>query len=176
VLERFYAKRGLACPALERLDEKDVPQPYKRLLVHSADMTPTLEGFYEQPLGIRVLGREVQPDVYEREVLLTVSSRTRPVGYGAICIFLSHLPARARRCVLEEQRPLGNILMGEGIPHLSWPQACFRTQSDPHIRGLLGLSHNCELYGRRNVLLDGSRHLIADVIEILSPIENHSPL
>jgi hypothetical protein len=176
LLERCYAKRGLVLPGLERLDEQDVPQPYKRLLVHSSDMTPTLEGFYQQRLGIKVLERELHEQSYEREVLLTVPTRASPVAYGAICIFLKYLPPAARRCVLEEQRPLGNILLGEGVPHLSWPQAFFRVESDRHMRSVLGLQRSCDLYGRRNVLLDGSRHLIADVIEILGPVEDHTPL
>src|SRR5262249_48961844 len=150
VLENFYVKRSLPCPTLERLKENEVPQPYRRLLVHSSDMTPTLENFYEQSLGIKVLGRELRPEVYEREVLLTISTAARPVAYGAICIFLNYLPPVARRCVLEEQRPLGNILIGEGVPHLSWPQAFFRLQSDPNIESVLGLSQTCQLFGRRN--------------------------
>lgn len=176
LLERCYTKRGFRSPNLERLDEADVPQPYKNLLVHSSDMTPTLEGFFRQRLGIRVLGRELHNDLYEREVLLTIAPHAKVVGYGAICIFLNYLPASARRAVLEEQRPLGNILLSEGVAHMSWPQAFFRIRSDPHTHAVLGLTGPCELFGRRNVLLDGSRHLLADVIEILAPVENHTHL
>jgi hypothetical protein len=72
--------------------------------------------------------------------------------------------------VLEEQRPLGNILQTEAIAHLSWPQAFFKIQSDPHLSHVLHCSQPGELYGRRNVLLDGSRRLLAEVIEILAPV------
>ena len=71
--------------------------------------------------------------------------------------------------MLEEQRPLGNILQRDAIPHLSWPQAFFRVQSDSHLGHVLYLSEPAVLYGRRNVLLDGSRRLLAEVIEILAP-------
>ena len=71
--------------------------------------------------------------------------------------------------MLQEQRPLGDILHGEAIPHLSWPQAFFRLKSDAHAGAALGLRHPGFLYGRRNVLLDGSRRLLAEVIEVLAP-------
>src|SRR5438552_902278 len=126
LLERFYARAGLTLPPLERLKDGEVPRPYKALLVHSQDMTPTLENFYRQPLGLTVLSRERHNDSYYREVILTVENGARPVAYGAIRIHLDHLPPAVRQRVLEEHRPFGNILQGESLPHISWPQAFFR--------------------------------------------------
>jgi chorismate-pyruvate lyase len=116
-----------------------------------------------------VLSREQHESSYLREVVLKSAHDGRPVEYGVIRICLDHLPAPASRRVLEEQRPLGNILQTEAIPHLSWPQAFFSIQPDSHLNRLLGLARRDRLYGRRNVLLDGSRRLLAEVIEILAP-------
>jgi len=169
LLERFYESTGLSLPILRELKGKEVPQPYRALLVHSSDMTPTLERFYGQTLRLRVLSRERQDDSYKREVILWLAEDTRPVEYGVIRIFLDRLPPAARRLVLQEQRPLGDILRGEAIPHLSWPQAFFRLKADAHAGAALGLRHAGFVYGRRNVLLDGSRRLLAEVIEVLAP-------
>ena len=155
---------------MEQLKADSVPQPYDKLLVHSSDMTPTLEGFYQRRLGLSVLSRELEGEEYLREVVLTLADSGQPVSYGVIRICLGHLPEPARARVLQEQRPMGHILSSEGIPHISWPQAFFRIQSDSHTNPLLHLSHTCDLYGRRNVLLDGSRRLLAEVIEILAPV------
>ena len=170
MLQRFYARTGLSAPVLRELKAADVPQPYQALLVHSSDMTPTLARFYGQELGLRVLGRERQADSYKREVILWLAEDARPVEYGVIRIRLDRLPPAARRLVLEEQRPLGDILQGEAIPHLSWPQAFFRLKADAHAGAALGMQRPGFLYGRRNVLLDGSRRLLADVIEVLAPV------
>jgi chorismate-pyruvate lyase len=170
LLEHFYAKLGLPLPGLHELKDEEMPQPYKGLLVHSSDMTPTLEAFYRQPMRLTVLTREHQDYAYLREVVLKCAHDARPVEYGVIRICLDHLPAPARLRVLEEQRPLGNILQSEVIPHLSWPQAFFRIHSDSHLGHVLYLSQPGTLYGRRNVLLDGSRRLLAEVIEILAPV------
>jgi chorismate-pyruvate lyase len=170
LLERFYERAGLSLPVLHEVKANEIPQPYKSLLVHSADMTPTLEGFYGQPLRLTVLSRERQDDSYRREVILWLADAARPVEYGVIRICLDRLPMAARRLVLEERRPLGSILQSEAIPHLSWPQAFFRLKADPHARAALRLPQPGELYGRRNVVLDASRRLLADVIEVLAVV------
>ena len=170
LLEHFYSRHGLPLPRLERVKGLQVPQPYRKLLVHSSDMTPTLEGFYGQRLGLRVLSRRRFEDSYYREVTLFLEPDLRPVEYGVIRIYLEHLPAPARQRVLGEQTPLGTILHREGVPHLGWPQSFFRTETDPNTCKALCVVGERELYGRRNVLLDGSRRLIADVIEILAPV------
>jgi chorismate-pyruvate lyase len=169
LLERFYGKLGLPLPALLEVSGSEMPQPYRDLLVHSADMTPTLEAFYHQPMRLSVLTREQHDSYYLREVVLKSAEDSRPVEYGVIRISLNHLPPPASLRVLEEQRPLGNILQKEGIPHLSWPQSFFSVQPDSHLGHVLYLSQPGLLYGRRNVLLDGSRRLLAEVIEILAP-------
>ena len=170
LLQRFYAPTGLAVPALEELKGAEVPLPYQSLLVHSWDMTPTLTRFYGQPLRLRVFGREHVHNIYKREVILWLTEDGRPVEYGVIRIHLDRLPLSAQRLILQEERPLGDILQSEAIPHLSWPQAFFRLKADAHTGSALALSRPSLLYGRRNVLLDGSRQLFADVIEVLAPV------
>lgn len=172
LLERFYKRMTLPLPSVAHLKDHEVPQPYQRLLVHSHDMTPTLEAFYGRPMRIALLSREREEGAYLREVILRPQSEGQPVEYGVIQIYLEHLPEAARQRVLEEERPLGNILQTEAIPHLSWPQAFFRVESDTHMSRVLCLSRPCVLYGRRNILLDDSRRLLADVLEVLAPVDN----
>ncbi len=170
LLERFYGRAGLPAPTLSDLNAEEIPQPYRALLVHSSDMTPTLAGFYGQTPRLRVLRREHRDGTYRREVILWLDEDAQPVEYGVIRICLDRLPESARRLVLEEQRPLGDILQREAIPHLSWPKGFFQVKSDAHAGTALGLWRPGLLYGRRNVLLDGSRRLLAEVIEVLAPV------
>jgi chorismate-pyruvate lyase len=170
LLERFYVRAGLPTPRLERLQAGDVPGPYHGLLVHSSDMTPTLERFYQQRLGLTVLSRERKGDLYYREVVLHLAEDRQPVEYGVIRIYLDHLPPNAREAVVQERSPFGDILRRESIAHLGWPQAYFRLESDLRIGMVLGLIEPTDLFGRRNVLLDEQRRLLAEVIEVLAPI------
>ena len=170
LLEGFYERAGLSSPVLEELEAAAVPQPYQALLVHSSDMTPTLTGYYGQAMKLQVLNREHQNDSYKREITLWLADGSRPVEYGVIRICLDLLPSAARHGVLQEQRPLGEILHRESIPHRSRPNAFFRIKSDAHAGGALGFPRHGFLYGRRNLLLDCSRRLLADVIEVLAPV------
>jgi hypothetical protein len=174
LLERFYERASLPPPSVRELRGREVPQPYQSLLVHSSDMTPTLERFFSHRMALTVLSRELQDSAYLREVILKRANDGAPVEYGVIRICLDHLPPPAARRVLEEQAPFGNILQTEGIPHMSWPQAFFRVESDPHMRTLLHIAQPEVLFGRRNVLLDGSRRLLAEVIEILGPVSGRN--
>jgi chorismate-pyruvate lyase len=169
LLQQFYARARLSLPAFRPLPAAKVPEPYHSLLVHSADMTPTLETYYQTPMGIQVLNRERHDHSYFREVVLRREDNAQPVEYGVIRICLEHLPPAAARRVLEEQHPLGSILQSEAIPHLSWPQAFFRVTVDSHIAGALRTRAAGNVYGRRNVLLDANRRLLAEVIEVLAP-------
>jgi hypothetical protein len=176
LLEGFYAGLGLCLPAVHPLKGEDMPEPYRQLLVHSKDMTPTLEAFYGQPMRLTVLSRHRENEAYLREVLLRPAAASQPVEYGVIRICLDRFPLPARQAVLAESRPLGNILQAEAIPHLSWPQGFFRIEADYHIGGALGVRPPAILHGRRNVLVDGSRRLLAEVIEVLPPVETTQDL
>lgn len=172
LLEHFYARSDSPMIALDRLEGDAVPEPYKALLVHSRDMTPTLEEFYGQKLVLRPLHRELRESAYWREVTLNLTDSSKPIEYGVIRIMLDHFPPRARRMVLDEQRPLGDILRGEAIAHFGWPQTFFAACSDARLGTVLQLPHSSRLYGRRNLLLDGARRILAEVIEVLAPVEN----
>ena len=171
LLEGFYAGLGLCLPAVHPLKGEEMPEPYRQLLVHSDDMTPTLEAFYGQAMRLTVLSRHRENGAYLREVLLRPAASAQAVEYGVIRICLDRFPVLARQAVLAENRPLGNILQTEAMPHLSWPQGFFCLEADYHIGGLLGVRPPASLYGRRNVLVDGSRRLLAEVIEVLPPVE-----
>ena len=45
-LDEFYALAGRTLPAIEQVPGESVPEPYRQLLVHQDDMTPTLEKCY----------------------------------------------------------------------------------------------------------------------------------
>src|SRR5512141_1936639 len=153
LLELCYSRAGFSLPRLKKLDADEVPEPYRRLLVHSNDLTPTLEGYYHDTLRVTVLSRRREDTSYMREVVLQLTGSGKPVVYGVIRIALNHLPPISAKRVLEDQVPFGSILNGDGVAHLSWPQAFFRAEPDAHIQAVLGMRRTSPLYGRRNVLV-----------------------
>jgi chorismate-pyruvate lyase len=166
-LDEFYAAAGQALPPLSQVDGESVPQPYRTLLVHRDDMTPTLEKFHQAPIHLEVLGRRRAGDAYFREVILRLDGSNRPVEFGAIKIHLDRFPAAAREEILREHLPLGHILSEYKISHTSRPSAYLRLASDKLINRVLELTGAQVLYGRRNTLYDPEQRPLAEIIEIL---------
>jgi chorismate-pyruvate lyase len=168
-LSDFYAAAGVELPPIERVSPDAVPEPFKSLLVHADDMTPTLERFHQHVLRIRVLGKRQLGETYLREVVLITEGDEIPVEFGAIRINLALFPAAARDLILAETLPLGRILADCRVPHSSHPSAFLRVQSDALIGSALGLLDPQVLYGRRNTLVDASNRPLAEIVEILPP-------
>ena len=170
-LDEFYAQMGLTLPPLQQVDGEAVPQPFKRLLVHNNDMTPTLEKFHQCDIHLRLLGRRRKGNEYFREVVLLLDDSERSVEFGAIKIYLSLFTRPARRQILEERRPLGHILQECGVKHSSRPRAFLRLASDRFINEALRLTGANVLYGRRNTLSDPQERPLAEIVEILPPAQ-----
>jgi len=168
-LSEFYEQAGLSLPSVARVEGQDIPAPYRSLLVHEHDMTPTLEDAYRRSIQLRVLQYQRRDNVASRQVALVVEGNEKPVAFGAIKMHLEHFPPRARRMVLERKQPLGTILRTQGIEHTSHPDAFVRVTSDAVINGALQLSGSYQLFGRRNVILDSEQRTLAQVVEILPP-------
>lgn len=166
-LSDFYEQSGMPLPRVEHIDGEAMPQPYRALLVHDRDMTPTIMSAHGQNLRLRLIRRERHGDVYARQIALELEDSGTPVLFGAIKIYLDHFAPHARDLVLEGRRPFGSILQDEAIEHSSRPEAYFQIVSDAVVNEALRLSGENTLYGRRNVLWNASRHPLAQVVEIL---------
>ncbi len=170
-LNEFYEQAGLRAPAAARINGRDMPEPYRRLLVHDRDMTPTLEAAYDRKMNLRVLKFALDEEVFSREIVLIPEGSEKPVVFGAIKIYLDEFPAAARDLVLERKYPLGTILEMQGIKHFSRPDGFFEVEADDAINQALGLTGASKLYGRRNVLGNATGRKLAQVLEILPPAQ-----
>ena len=168
-LDEFYAERGAAVPAIDRVEPVEVPEPYRSLLIHKTDMTSTLERFYQETLHIEVLARHVRENEYCRETVLVLDRSKRRVEFGAIQIFLHLFPHGARQEILRARQPLGRILLLFNIPFASRPGAFLRLASDTFIDTALQLQGPQLLHGRRNSLVDARERPLAEIVEILPP-------
>jgi chorismate-pyruvate lyase len=166
-LDDFYKISGQPMPPLSQVEGSKVPEPYKSLLVHQNDMTPTLEKFYERTIHLQVVGRRQTDGAYFREVVLLLDGTEQPVEFGAIKINLDLFPKKAREEILHERLPLGRILHEHKIPHTSRPRAFIKVASDRLINGLFNASGAQVLYGRRNTLFDPKNRPLAEIVEIL---------
>lgn len=168
-LDDFYAQARRPLPPVEAVAPENVPQPYRELLVHQDDMTPTLERFHRRPIHLRVLHHQQRDKFYFREVVLVLDETDVPVEFGAIKINLDLFKPAARRLILDQHLPLGHILADCHVAHNSRPKAFLRIESDDYIGSALNLAKPGLLYGRRNTLTDPQGRPLAEIVEILPP-------
>jgi chorismate-pyruvate lyase len=168
-LDDFYAQQGLALPRIEAVTGGEVPEPYRALLVHQDDMTPTLEKFHGAKIQLTVMRSQQRGDFYFREVVLSLDGSNRPVEFGAIKMNLTLFSSAARKLILEEREPLGHILRDCAVAHASRPKAYLRVASDEFINRALNITGTHTLYGRRNTHFDTQQRALAEIVEILPP-------
>jgi chorismate-pyruvate lyase len=170
-LAGFYNGTAFGLPDVWEIGSGEMPEPYRSLLVHERDMTTTLENFHGGRTHVRVLNSKVVNGVYQREVILALDATNQPVEFGAVTIHLDVLPEKTQHTIISARRPLGGILIEHGIRFQSRPKAFIRTISDDIIGHALRVIPGQALYGRCNVLLTDHDQVIADIVEILPPVE-----
>ncbi|MCM8530053.1 MAG: tryptophan 7-halogenase [Lentisphaeraceae bacterium] len=169
-LNEIYERNGRSLPELVPQTPTEVPQPYRGLLIHQRDMTPTLSNFHKSLIRIEALHSWQSNQMYYREVLLFSKASDRPLLYGGIKINLDLLPKDAAQKVLAEKEPLGGILAEYKVEHSSEPSAYFKIQAGSFIAEKLAVDKGSLLYGRRNTLYSPNKEAIAEIVEIL-PLE-----
>jgi chorismate-pyruvate lyase len=175
-LNEFYEQSGWPLPTVARVDGRDMPEPYRSLLVHERDMTPTLEEAYGRSIQLRVLRYAKRGHVVSRQVALVPAGSVKPVAFGAIRIDLEHVSPEVRELVLERRQPLGTILREQSVEHAGHPDIFIQVRSDAVINGALQLAGPRLLYGRQNVITDAAQRTLAQVVEILPPSNGISHL
>ena len=93
-LIKIFEEGGLTLPDFAAVAGNTMPEPYRSLLVHQDDMTPTLASYHNQTIRLRVLSREIHENALLRRVVLYGDKDERPVEFGAIQITLDVLSAR----------------------------------------------------------------------------------
>lgn len=171
----LLAFAGLSVAELTIMEDRQLPDPYRELLVHDRDMTPALESFHGDSLHLDVLSKELAGEVLLRLVMLVCDRDEQPVVYGVIRIFLDRFEDGVRALILDCYKPLGAILAQHQVVHTSHPTVFFAIQAKQSICEAFNLDGSQTLYGRQNELLDGAARSLAQVVEILPPMTDRQP-
>lgn len=170
-LDEFYRRERRPLPKIDVIPGDAMPEPYRSLLVHDRDMTPTLEQYHGCDIHIEVWGRERVGNDYWREVVLRLDRNQQAVEFGANRIDLSLFALHERQLILDEYLPLGRILNQRGVPHSGGPTAFLRIAADDLMNRAFGLRGQAVLYGRRNTIVDPEGRPLSEIVEILPPAE-----
>lgn len=168
-LSEFYSRAKLPLPRIEVVPGDAVPAPYRELLVHGRDMTPTLESFHQSRIHLDIVSRDRRGGFYFREVVLRLDHDEKPVEFGANKIYLGMFPEDAQELILLEQVPLGTILRECGVRHQTEAKAFLRIEPDELIVKSLDLENPTTLYGRKASITDPAGKPLSEIVEILPP-------
>jgi chorismate-pyruvate lyase len=155
--------------ALHAVEPEDIPPPYRDLLVHDRDMTPTLEGFHGDRIELDTLRTIRESTVYLREVILRLVGDGRGVEHGASRIHLDRFPEPMRADILEAHTPLGTLMALYQIPHVCHPARYVSLEPNRRLQKSFGMERPAVLYGRQNLVRSPRGESLYEVMEILAP-------
>lgn len=101
----------VVCRHCEVVRASEIPEPFDELLVHNDHMTTKLRDHHGQPVALRVLDEIHEDPFYRRKIVLTLGGTQQVVEFGVVRIDFRLIPPEARAAILQQQVPLGDILM-----------------------------------------------------------------
>ena len=165
-LDLAYSLAGVPAPVVKEISPKDIPFPYRTLLVHENDMTLTLERHFGGAVVLRTLSTVQNGSWYLRRVLLVQEYSGRPVEMGAIRLKIDNFPQRARSQILRNERPLGRVLRDGGVDFKSQPRVFLSVEPNPEMMGVFWMREPRTLYGRQTEMYTGGEK-VGHIVEIL---------
>lgn len=148
---------------------EELPQPYRRLLVHNHHMTVTVEEHYGGAVDVQVLACLRRGGEYARKILLRLHEGGKPVQFGLVRIDLGVCTDVVRNAIVEGKTPLGRVLIQHDMLRRIEPTAYLKVKLGPTMAEWLGTTSGTETFGRLGVIYTGDQPAV-EVLEILAPI------
>jgi hypothetical protein len=146
----------------------EVPQPYRKLLVHEHHMTVTVEAHHGEPVNVQVLEKRQGPSTYARKILLVTQKSKRVVQFGLVRIHLEFCAPEVRAEIVSEKTPLGRILIKHNVLRRIEPTCYLRVTPGPAMVQWFGLQEPMDMYGRLAMIHCDERPAI-ELLEIVAP-------
>lgn len=169
-LTTVFPSEGGLFEQAEHVPSALVPEPYKTLLVHEHHMTVTMERFHGSSVGVTVLDRLLEGDVYSRKIILKRSDDGRVVQFGIVRFDLACVTPAVRDEIIHERTPLGRILINYNVLRHIDLGAILQIVPGPELRKLLDCKPGQLTYGRLATIFC-NRQPAVDLLEIPAPVD-----
>jgi chorismate-pyruvate lyase/molybdopterin converting factor small subunit len=153
---------------LDVIAADQMPEPYRGLLVHEHHMTVTVEAHHGSPVDVKVLERKQNGNTYARKILLALQNDRRVVQFGLVLIRLDYCDAEVRTEILEENTPLGRILINHNVLRRIEPTDYLRVTPGQEMMEWFGLTTSQQAYGRLALIHCDGKPAI-ELLEIVAP-------
>ncbi len=168
LLSLFYEDSGTLARFV-RVEAKEAPADYQRLLAHTSHMTVTVEAFYDDRLDVHVLRSHQDGLHYCREILLSTQRGKKVVQYGIVRLHLGMVPEGAKREILSEGKPLGRVLIEHDVLRQVECIDLFRVEAGEGLAKMFGCALGAITYGRTALIYCNGEPAI-ELIEIVAPV------
>lgn len=156
----------LAALGCGEVQAAQMPDSFRRLLVHNDHMTTTLGEYYGAPVGLQVLQFAHHEPYYSRKILLVLPPADTVVEFGIVRLDLSAMAREVRAQIVARDKPLGDILIEHDVLREIQPRWYFRfTHPSPALQSF-GPPDIGEAYGRVGVIHYEGRPAI-ELLEIV---------
>jgi hypothetical protein len=152
----------------EEVPAAQVPQPYRRLLVHEHHMTVTVEAHHGSLVDVRVMDYHLDNDTYARKILLATQDTSKVVQFGLVRIQLRFLSEKVCREILSRQIPVGRVLIQNNVLRRIEPTAFLRVIPGPAMMKWFGLDRPTPTYGRLAIIHCNDQPAV-ELLEIVAP-------
>jgi chorismate-pyruvate lyase len=160
-------------PEVQAIAGAEVPEPYRRLLVHTQHMTVTVEQFYGELVNVDVDSSTQVGSQYARKIYLRLQHSLAVVQFGIVAIYLDCLAPQVRAEILAGQTPLGRVLIQHNVMREVQSAGYFRVVLNQELAERMNVAPGTISYGRLGIITtDG--HPAIRVAEILTPITSHA--
>ncbi len=168
-LVRLFYDAITAVGNFSTVADSEMPAAYRQLLAHEHHMTVTVEKFHGGPVDVQVLDKVVGKEHYARKILLTRRSDEHVVQFGIMRVHLWHLPADVCEEIVNEQTPLGRILIEHDVMRKIHLHRLWRVEPGSGLQHHFGVDHSNVTYGRTATIECNGEPAI-ELLEIVAPL------
>ncbi len=165
-----FPESGALFAGAEHIPAALTPEPYKRLLVHDGHMTVAMEDFHGSPVGVKVLDRKLEGNIYSRKILLSRNDTGAVVQFAVMTFDLEMVLPAVREQILAERTPLGRILIDYNVFRFVDLGAIFRITSGPIFAQWCDCATGEVTYARLATIFC-NQHPAVDLLEVAAPIK-----
>ena len=153
----------------EKVSPDEMPEPYRRLLVHRHHMTVAMEECHHGHVDVRVLQAKQDASHYFRQSLLSRQSDGRVVQLGIVRINFDYLDPVIRQEIVAEHTPLGRILIRHNVLREIELVALWRVTPGPDLCRHFAVTAQQTTFARTAIIhCDGQPAL--ELLEISAPL------
>ncbi len=167
-LVEIYYQDPSVLGRFERVERTSVPKVYRKLLDHSNHMTVTVESHHSDQVDVAVLRSDFVGEHYRREILLKTHRSQRVVQYGIVRLNTKYLSDKPRNEILEQQKPLGRVLIEHEVLRKIELFDLLRVECGPVLAKFFDVEAGTISYGRTALIYCDHEPAI-ELLEVVRP-------